>query len=100
MRIYFSVGDSPELVSTILVVQPEGSWDEVGVLPFKLKGSSGYNSRTRCPSLVSTLKVCVLARIVEVAGGGDGPSGLCSPPRRCVNTARIWVVCYPLVWIP
>ena len=85
-RSYFSVGYLLNIVE-LLPFRVAGRRDEdVGVFPPRLRGDTRYYPRTRCPGVVSTSKVCDLARNVVVAAGMTVLLGLCNPPRRGVDS--------------
>ena len=72
LPVYFTVGDSPELDFRLRPLGLVGSSrDLLGDLFLNVRGRSRVCLRTRCSEVNSTLKVCVLARIVVVAAYGD-----------------------------
>jgi hypothetical protein len=72
LPVYFSVGDSPGFGLRLLPLGLVGSSrDQLGDLLLKLRERSWFYLRTRCVGAIPTLKVCVIARNVVVAAGGD-----------------------------
>ena len=97
------MGYLPDIVELLPFRVARRREDNVGVFAPKLRGDTRYYPRMRCLGVISTSKVCDLARNVVVAAEVTVLLGLCNPPHPGVDSRPSLGRRYapqPLVWIP